>query len=112
MGRRTGRASSPLSWSALQTRGGTGRGPRGGTLGAQRSPGRPQVPPLPRSPVPEEAVDEIERSARSVEEAIEAALAELGATEQEVSVDIVQEPKDGFLGVRTQDAVVRVRRKS
>jgi len=57
-------------------------------------------------------VDEIERSARSVEEAIEAALAELGATEQEVSVDIVQEPKDGFLGVRTQDAVVRVRRKS
>jgi spoIIIJ-associated protein len=57
-------------------------------------------------------VEEIERSAPSVEEAIEAALAELGATEQEVSIQIVQEPKGGFLGVRNQEAVVRVRRKA
>lgn len=54
-------------------------------------------------------MDEVERSAPSVEEAIEAALAELGATEQEVSVQILQEPRGGFLGVGGQEAVVRVR---
>jgi spoIIIJ-associated protein len=54
-------------------------------------------------------VREVERSAPSVEEAIELALAELGASEQEVSVQILQDPKGGFLGVGSQDAVVRVR---
>jgi spoIIIJ-associated protein len=54
-------------------------------------------------------VEEVERSAPSVEEAIEAALAELGATEQEVTVQILQEPRSGFLGVGGQEAVVRVR---
>jgi spoIIIJ-associated protein len=54
-------------------------------------------------------VEEVERSAPSVEEAIEAALAELGATEQEVAVQILQEPRGGFLGVGGQEAVVRVR---
>lgn len=54
-------------------------------------------------------MEEVERSAPSVEEAIEAALADLGASEQEVAVQIVQEPKTGFLGVGSQDAVVRVR---
>jgi spoIIIJ-associated protein len=54
-------------------------------------------------------VREVERNAPSVEEAIELALAELGASEQEVSVQILQEPKTGFLGVGSQDAVVRVR---
>jgi spoIIIJ-associated protein len=44
-----------------------------------------------------------------VEEAVELALSELGATEQEVRVDVVQEPKAGFLGVGGQEAVVRVR---
>jgi len=57
-------------------------------------------------------VEEVERSAPSVEEALEAALAELGATEQEVTVDIIQEPKSSFLGMGGQDAIVRVRRKS
>ena len=52
---------------------------------------------------------EIERSAGSVEEALEAALAEIGATEQEVEVEIVREPRGGFLGVGSQEAVVRVR---
>lgn len=52
---------------------------------------------------------EVERSAPSVEEAIELALAELGASEQEVSVQILQDPRSGFLGVGSQDAVVRVR---
>jgi spoIIIJ-associated protein len=52
---------------------------------------------------------EVERSAPSVEEAIELALEELGASEQEVSVQILQDPRSGFLGVGSQDAVVRVR---
>ena len=54
-------------------------------------------------------MEEVERSAPSVEEAVEAALADLGASEQEVAVQIVQEPRTGFLGVGSQDAVVRVR---
>jgi spoIIIJ-associated protein len=57
-------------------------------------------------------VEEIERSAPSVEEALEAALDELGATEQQVVVQIVQEPRGGFLGVGSQDAIVRVRLKN
>jgi spoIIIJ-associated protein len=57
-------------------------------------------------------VEEIERSAPSVEEALEAALEELGATEQQVVVQIVQEPRGGFLGVGSQDAIVRVRLKN
>jgi spoIIIJ-associated protein len=56
-------------------------------------------------------VQEIEKSAPSVEEALEAALEELGVSEQEVSVQILQEPRGGFLGVGSQDAVVRVRLK-
>jgi spoIIIJ-associated protein len=56
-------------------------------------------------------MQEVERSAASVEEALEAALAEIGATEQEVDVEIVREPRGGFLGVGSQEAVVRVRLK-
>ncbi len=59
----------------------------------------------------EETVQEIERSAGSVEEAVEAGLEALGVSEQEVVIQIVQEPKAGFLGLRGQDAVVRMRLK-
>ena len=52
---------------------------------------------------------EIEKSAASVEEALEAALDELGISEQEAVVQIVQEPRGGFLGVGAHEAVVRVR---
>lgn len=52
---------------------------------------------------------EVERSAASVEEAIEAALAELGVSEQEAQVQIVQEPSRGLLGIGGQQAIVRVR---
>jgi spoIIIJ-associated protein len=52
---------------------------------------------------------EIERSAGSVEEAVEAALAELGLSEQEVEIEVVQEPRSGFLGINSSPAVVRVR---
>lgn len=52
---------------------------------------------------------EVEKSAPSVEEAIEAALDELGVSEQEAEVEIVREPERGFLGLGAQEAVVRVR---
>ena len=57
----------------------------------------------------EAAMQEIEKSAASVEEAIEAALAELGLSEQEAEIVIVQEPRTGFLGINAAPAVVRVR---
>ena len=57
-------------------------------------------------------MQEIERSAASVEEAIEAALEELGISEQEAQVEIVQEPRSGFLGFASQPAIVRVRAAS
>jgi spoIIIJ-associated protein len=52
---------------------------------------------------------EIEKSAESVEEAIEAALAELGISEQEAHIEIVQEGRPGFLGLKGQPSIVRVR---
>jgi spoIIIJ-associated protein len=51
---------------------------------------------------------EVERSAPSVEEAIEAALEELGISEQEARVEIVQEPRQGVLGIGSHEAVVKV----
>jgi spoIIIJ-associated protein len=54
-------------------------------------------------------VEEIRRSAPSVEEALEAALGELGLTEQEADVEVVQEPRSGLFGVGAQEAVVVVR---
>lgn len=54
-------------------------------------------------------MEEVERSAASVEEAIEAALDELGISEQEADIEIVQEPRGGFLG-RGTPAIVRVRK--
>ncbi len=56
-------------------------------------------------------MEEIQASGPSVEEALEVALARLGATEQEVEVEILQEPRAGFLGLGAQEAIVRVRRR-
>ncbi len=55
---------------------------------------------------------ETEKQAPSVEEAIEAALEELGVTEQEAQIEIVQEPRSGLLGIGGQPAIVRVRRRA
>lgn len=57
-------------------------------------------------------MEEIRRSAPSVEEAVEAALGELGVSEQEVDVTVLQEPRQGLLGIGSQQAevLVRVRR--
>jgi spoIIIJ-associated protein len=54
-------------------------------------------------------VEEIQRSAPSVEEAVDSALAELGLSEQEVEVAVLQEPRQGLLGIGAQEAVVSVR---
>jgi spoIIIJ-associated protein len=52
---------------------------------------------------------EAEGRGPSVEEAIQAALEELGVTEQQAQIHIVKEPKAGFLGVGGQEAVVSAR---
>ncbi len=49
-----------------------------------------------------------EKSAKTKEEAIAAALAELNATEDEVEIETVEEGSKGFLGLGSKDAVVRV----
>lgn len=54
-------------------------------------------------------MEEIRRSAPSVEEAVEAALTELGVSEQEAVVTVLQEPRQGVLGIGSQEAVVSVR---
>jgi spoIIIJ-associated protein len=56
-------------------------------------------------------VEQIQATGPSVEAAVEIALTRLGASEQEVEVEVVQEPRSGFLGMGGQEAVVLVRRK-
>jgi spoIIIJ-associated protein len=53
---------------------------------------------------------EVERSAPSVEEAIDSALDELGISEQEARIEVIQEARGGFLGRKGQPAVVKVSR--
>ena len=55
---------------------------------------------------------EVERSAQSVDEAVEAALAALGAGRDDVDVEVIQEARSGFLRRAGQEAVVRVRVRS
>ena len=51
----------------------------------------------------------VEASGSTVAVAVEAALAELGITDREhASVEVLQEPKPGFLGMGKQPAVVKV----
>ncbi len=52
---------------------------------------------------------EVEKSAPSVEEAVDAALEELGVSEQEASIEVVHEARAGLLGLGSQPATVRVR---
>ena len=50
----------------------------------------------------------LEKSAPTQEEALTAALEELGVTEDDISYGVVQVAKKGFLGIGAADAVVRV----
>jgi len=54
-------------------------------------------------------VDWVEVRGRTVEAAVEAALAELGlSSADEAKIEIVEEPNRGFLGMGSRDALVRV----
>lgn len=59
-------------------------------------------------------VEQIQASGPSVEQAVEVALTRLGVSEQEVDVQVLQEPRSSFLGMGGQEAVVlvRLRRRS
>ena len=50
----------------------------------------------------------LEKSARTEDEAIAAALAELGLDRYDVSVEVVERAKSGFLGIGASPAVIRV----
>ena len=50
----------------------------------------------------------LEKSGRTMEEAIAAALLELGLSEEEISVEVLERAKSGFLGIGAQPAVIRV----
>ncbi len=50
----------------------------------------------------------LEKSAKTEEEAIAAALAELGLERDDVSVEILERAKSGFLGIGASPAVIRV----
>lgn len=56
-------------------------------------------------------MDEIRKSGKTVEEAVVAALAELGAEREETDITVIEEGSKGFLGVfGGKDAVVLVRK--
>jgi len=50
----------------------------------------------------------IEVTAKTEDDAIESALEQLGLTRDDVSVEIIEQAKSGFLGLRSSPAVVRV----
>jgi spoIIIJ-associated protein len=57
-------------------------------------------------------VRSVEKSARTVEEAVESAVRELGVSKDDVIVDVIEEPTRGFLGILGgRDARVRVTAK-
>lgn len=51
---------------------------------------------------------EVTKTAKTVDEAVNAALTELNMTKQEVTFEVVEEPKKGFMGVGAKPAVVQV----
>ena len=57
-------------------------------------------------------MDSIEITGISVDEAVKEALEQLGATEDEVSFEVLVTPRVGMLGLGTRYAKVRVTRKS
>src|SRR5260221_2436054 len=57
-------------------------------------------------------MDSIEITGISVDEAVKEALEQLGASETEVSVEVLVTPRVGMLGLGTRYAKVRVTRKS
>ncbi len=50
----------------------------------------------------------VEKSGRTIDDAVEAALSELGAQRDKVDIEVLSEPSRGFLGIGSKDAKVRV----
>jgi len=50
----------------------------------------------------------IEKSAKTVDEAIALALEELGVSKDDVEIEVIEEGSKGFLGIGSKDAVVKV----
>lgn len=50
----------------------------------------------------------IEKSAKTVDDAVALALEELGAAKEEVEIEVIEEGSKGFLGLGSKDAVVKV----
>lgn len=53
----------------------------------------------------------IEKNAKSVELAVQEALNELGITQDEAEIEVLDEGAKGFLGLGAKDALVRVTKK-
>lgn len=51
----------------------------------------------------------VEKSGKTIDEAVNAALAELGAERDKVEIEVINEGKRGILGLGSEDAVVRVK---
>jgi spoIIIJ-associated protein len=52
---------------------------------------------------------EVEINARTVDEAVQTALEQLGASQNEVEIDIVKKGRSGVLGVGAEEAIVKVK---
>ncbi|MBO4637279.1 MAG: protein jag [Clostridiales bacterium] len=50
----------------------------------------------------------VTKTAKTVEEAIESALSELGVSKEEANIEIISEPGAGFMGLGAKDAEVKV----
>ena len=49
-----------------------------------------------------------EKKAKSIDEAVELALEELGAKREDAQIEVIQEPAKGFLGLMAKEAIVKV----
>ncbi|HUO04021.1 MAG TPA: RNA-binding cell elongation regulator Jag/EloR [Candidatus Binataceae bacterium] len=56
--------------------------------------------------------DSIETTAETAEQAIENALAQLGATKDDVTIEVIDSPRGGVLGMGAREARVRVTRRT
>lgn len=54
-------------------------------------------------------MDFVEKNAKTIDEAVELALKELGITREEAEISVIEEGSKGFLGFGAKDAVVRVK---
>ncbi len=54
----------------------------------------------------------VEKSGKSIEEALRLALIDLDATRDEVEIDVIEEGTKGFLGFGSKDFVIKVSKKS